>query len=142
MLGAVGVNLGTRFLASPEAPIADEWKKAITTAQSEYANKAEVLNDILPLPGTAGYGTVLRSLPTSFLSEWSSKREEAQQECDRLREQIMLKTREGRRHEMLLTAGQTAGGIKEVLPVTEIIRQLVAEAEAALSNVPASMRRA
>jgi NAD(P)H-dependent flavin oxidoreductase YrpB (nitropropane dioxygenase family) len=38
------------------------------------------------------------------------------------------------RHETLLTAGQTAGGIREILPVGKIIRQLVAEAEAALAQ--------
>jgi nitronate monooxygenase/enoyl-[acyl-carrier protein] reductase II len=134
MLGAVGVNLGTRFLASREAPIADEWKKAITAAESEDATKAEVLNDILPVPGTAGYGTVLRSLPTSFLREWSGKREEAKREGDRLREQIRVKAQEGHRHELLLTAGQTAGGIKEILPASQLIRQLMAEAESALSR--------
>jgi hypothetical protein len=37
---------------------------------------------------------------------------------------------------MLLTAGQTAGGIKEILPVAEIIRQLSEEAEALLSAAP------
>src|SRR5260221_4222994 len=37
MLGAVGVNLGTRFLASKEAPIEDEWKAAIAAAHSEDA---------------------------------------------------------------------------------------------------------
>ena len=62
MLGAVGVNLGTRFLASKEAPISEEWKQAIVGARSEDAVKADVLNDITPLPGTAGFGTVLRSL--------------------------------------------------------------------------------
>jgi hypothetical protein len=35
----------------------------------------------------------------------------------------------------LLTAGQTAGGIREILPVAEIMRRLVAETEAALSRV-------
>ena len=54
MLGAVGVNLGTRFLASEEAPIANEWKQAITGAQSEDAVKADFFNDIQPLPGTGG----------------------------------------------------------------------------------------
>ena len=34
MLGAVGVNLGTRFLASREAPVSDIWKAAILGAQS------------------------------------------------------------------------------------------------------------
>src|SRR6516164_5416941 len=52
ILGAVGVNLGTRFLASEEAPIENEWKQAIVTARSEDAVKIDVLNDIRPLPGT------------------------------------------------------------------------------------------
>ena len=92
MLGAAGVNLGTRFIASKEAPIADEWKQAIAGAKSEDVIKADVLNDISPLPGTAGFGTVLRSLHTPFLDEWSAKREEARRERDRLRAQIISTT--------------------------------------------------
>jgi enoyl-[acyl-carrier protein] reductase II len=134
MLGAVGVNMGTRFLASTEAPIEEAWKVAIAAAQSEDAVKVEVLNDIQPLPGTAGYGTVLRSLRTPFVDEWGKKREEARQEGERLWTEIQARGRSGRRHEMLLTAGQTSGGIKEILPVAEIIRQLIAEAEASLSR--------
>jgi nitronate monooxygenase/enoyl-[acyl-carrier protein] reductase II len=114
MLGAVGVNLGTRFLASIESPIPHEWRQAIIAANSEDTMKAEVLNDISPLPGTAGYNTVLRSLHT------------------RLRSQLVSTHQAGRQHETLLTAGQTAGGIKEILPVAEIMRRLIAEAEAAL----------
>lgn len=93
-----------------------------------------MLNDIAPLPGTAGFKTVLRSLPTAFLDEWSAKRAEAQQEQTRLRQHIVATHRAGRQHETLLTAGQTVGGIKEVLPVAGIMRQLVAEAEAALAS--------
>jgi enoyl-[acyl-carrier protein] reductase II len=136
MLGAVGVNMGTRFIVSTEAPIEEAWKVAIAAAQSEDAVKVEVLNDIQPLPGTAGYGTVLRSLRTPFLDEWGQKREEARQDRERLWTEIQARTRSGRRHEMLLTAGQTSGGIKQILPVAEIIRQLIAEAEASLSRGP------
>ena len=136
MLGAAGVNLGTRFIASTEAPAPNEWKEAITAAQSEDAIKVEVLNDISPLPGTAGFGTVLRSLHTAFLDEWSAKREEARRERDRLRGQIVSTTRAGRQHECLLTAGQTVGGINEILSVGEIMRKLMAEAEAALARAP------
>src|SRR6266403_869385 len=136
MLGAVGVNMGTRFLASKEAPIEDAWKAAIASAQSEDAVKVEVLNDIQPLPGTAGYGTVLRSLRTPFMDEWGTKREEARRDGERLWTEIQARARVGRRHETLLTAGQTSGGIKEILPVAEIIRQLTAEAETALSRAP------
>jgi enoyl-[acyl-carrier protein] reductase II len=136
VLGAAGVNLGTRFLASEEAPIPEEWKKAIIAAESEDAMKADVLNDISPLPGTVGYHTVLRSLHTAFLDEWSAKREEARRERDRLRNHIVSTHQAGRQHETLLTAGQTAGGITEILPVAEIMRRLIAEAEAALSRTP------
>ncbi len=136
MLGAVGVNLGTRFLASQEAPIEDEWKHAILEARSEDTIKLDVLNDIRPLPGTAGYGTVLRSLRTPFMDEWSEKREEAHRDRDRLWAEMGLMAQAGRRHESLLTAGQTAGGIREVLPVAEIMRRLIAETEAALSRAP------
>src|SRR5215813_13280400 len=134
MLGAAGVNLGTRFIASTEAPAPKEWKQAITAAKSEDAIKVDVLNDISPIPGTKGFPTVPRSLPTAFLDEWSSKREEARRERDRLRGQIVSTTQAGRQHECVLWAGQTAGGIKDVLPVATIMRQLIEDAEAALSR--------
>jgi len=134
MLGAAGVNLGTRFIMSKEAPAPEEWKQAIIAAESENSIKIDVLNDISPIPGTKGFPTVPRSLPTAFLDEWSNKREEARRERDRLRAQIVSTTQAGRQHECVLWAGQTAGGIKEVLPVATIMRQLIEEAETALSQ--------
>lgn len=134
MLGAAGVNLGTRFIASVEAPAPIEWKQAIRDAKSEDTIKADVLNDISPLPGTAGFKTVLRSLPTGFLTEWSAKREQSRQRHEQLKALIVSTTQAGRQHECLLTAGQTAGGIKEILPVAEIMRRLVADAEAAIAS--------
>ena len=132
MLGAVGVNLGTRFITSTEAPAPEEWKQAITAAKSVDAIKVDVINDISPLPGTEGFHTVPRSLPTAFLDDWSGKREAARRDRDRLRGQIVATTQAGRQHECVLWAGQTAGGINEILSVGEIMRRLIAETEAAL----------
>ena len=136
MLGAVGVNIGTRFLASQEAPIDDDWKQAIVESDSEDAVKADVLNDIVPLPGTGGYGTVLRSLRTPFLEEWSGKRDEASRDGARLWAEMGARSRAGQRRAIMVIAGQTAGGVREILPVAEIMRRLVAEAEAALARAP------
>jgi nitronate monooxygenase/enoyl-[acyl-carrier protein] reductase II len=136
MLGAVGVNIGTRFLASHEAPIDNDWKQAIADAHSEDSVKVDVINDIIPMPGTAGYGTVPRSLRTSFLDEWGAKRDEARRSGDRLWSEIAERVRQGRRRETLMWAGQTAGGVRSILPVAEIMRQLIAETEAALSQAP------
>ena len=132
MLGAAGVNLGTRFIASRESPAPEEWKRAIIAAKSEDIMKAEVLNDIVPLPGTAGFGTVLRSIHTEFLDRWSANREEARRERKRLMAEIISTTQAGRPHATLLTAGQTAGGITDIPAVAELMRRLVAEANAAL----------
>jgi enoyl-[acyl-carrier protein] reductase II len=108
MLGAVGVNMGTRFLASKEAPIDDHWNQAIIEAHSEDSVKAEVLNDIIPMPGTVGYGTVGRTLHTPFFDEWSAKRDEARQNGERLWTEIVDRLRRGQRRETLVWAGQTA----------------------------------
>jgi NAD(P)H-dependent flavin oxidoreductase YrpB (nitropropane dioxygenase family) len=132
--GAVGVNLGTRFIASKEAPGSEEWNRASIHANSDDSIKIEVLNDISPVPGAVGFGTVLRSLPTPFLDEWSGKRKAARRDRDRLRREILATHQAGRPHEPLLTAGQTTGAMKEILPVAEIMQRLVAETEAALSR--------
>src|SRR5215471_4393098 len=136
ILGAVGVNMGTRFLASKEAPIDDDWKQAIIEARSEDAVKAEVINDIIPVPGTVGYGTVGRTLRTPFLDEWGTKRDEARRNGERLWAEIVERLRRGQRRETLVWAGQTAGGVQEILTVADIMRQLVHETEAALARVP------
>ena len=44
------------------------------------------------------------------------KREEARRERERLWADIAARAQAGRRHETLLIAGQTAGGIKDILP--------------------------
>lgn len=45
LLGASGTNIGTRFLASDEADISDEWKQEIVAARAEDAVKAEFASD-------------------------------------------------------------------------------------------------
>jgi NAD(P)H-dependent flavin oxidoreductase YrpB (nitropropane dioxygenase family) len=75
-------------------------------------------------------------LHTDFLDEWSAKRDEARRERDRLRNQIVSTTQAGRPDATLLTAGQTAGGIQDILPVAEIMRRLVSETETALRRAP------
>ena len=134
MMGAAGVNLGTRFIATQESPAPQRWKQAIVEAKSEDAIKVDVLNDISPLPGTAGFRTVLRSLHTEFIDEWSAKRDEARRERERLKNEIVSTTQAGRPDATLLTAGQTAGGVKDIPTVAEIMRRLVVETETALNK--------
>jgi enoyl-[acyl-carrier protein] reductase II len=137
MLGAAGVNLGTRFLVSQEAPIDEEHKKAILGAASEDAVKFEELNAIRPLPGAAGYGTVVRSLRTSFIDQWRGKFEEAQHERGRLDEEMQALAQKSGRNRAMVVSGQSAGGISEILSVREILSELVSDAEKAILEAAA-----
>lgn len=131
VLGAAGVNIGTRFLASVEAPVDDGYREAITRAASEDTTKVETLNDIFPT-GRQGYGTVLRSIKTPLLEEWEADPERVRREAEQIRSRMMQAGQAGKIHEIMPTAGQTAGGIHEVLPAGEIVRRIVQEAEESL----------
>lgn len=134
MLGAAGVNMGTRFIASVEAPVEQEWKDAILRGRSEDVVKLDVYNDIKPLPGTGGYGTVLSSLRTPFMDDWGARRAEARAQREYLLDDIVTRARAGRRHEVMLPSGQTAGGIAEILPVAVIMGRLMSEMQTALAS--------
>jgi nitronate monooxygenase/enoyl-[acyl-carrier protein] reductase II len=133
VLGAQGINIGTRFLASTEAPISDGWKQAILAADSEEAIKVEVWNDFLAsLSGE--YGTVPRALSSPFIEAWLHRRDDAKREAERIRGEVMAAVGQGRLGELMPFAGQTAGMIREIFPAAEIVRRIVAEAEEALQR--------
>ena len=136
VLGAVGVNVGTRFLASRESTISDDYKQAILRAASEDAVKFDVLNDLLPSPGTKGYGTVLRSVRTPFIDEFEAQPELAPRDHKRFLGILRASIQAGNVHEVMPTAGQTAGGIRDVLSAAEIVQRMVSEAETALAGAP------
>ncbi|MBI5283824.1 MAG: nitronate monooxygenase [Chloroflexi bacterium] len=129
MFGAQGVNIGTRFLATIEAPIPDGHKQKIVDAASQDAIKADVWNDINPLPGNAGYFTVARALRTPFLDEWQAKRGEVDRERERIQDELMQAGQNGRFHEFMPFAGQSAGAIPSIRSAADIVRDIVAQAE-------------
>ncbi len=132
-LGAQGVNMGTRFLASEEAPIGEEWKYAILKAEAEDAIKAEIWASIIP-PRDPEYPVSPRVLSSPFISQWEGQPEAARREAKRLQEEIGNSIAEGRFGELFPFTGQTAGLIHEILPAGEIVRNVVDQAEAALKR--------
>jgi nitronate monooxygenase/enoyl-[acyl-carrier protein] reductase II len=133
-LGAVGINVGTRFLASEEAGIPDEWKRRIVAARSEDTVKVEFAPEVFPPAGPGGYDTRPRVLETPFVEEWNRRRDEIGDHAARVSEEMVAAVREDRGHEYVPFTGETTGLISEVLPAGEIVRRFVAEAEASLSS--------
>jgi enoyl-[acyl-carrier protein] reductase II len=135
-LGAAGANVGTRFLASTEASVHDDWKQRILEVESEETVRFETWSSIMP-PGD-GYDVVPRVIRTEFVREWERRPAEAGEQAERLRTEIMSSLREGRVHELTPFTGQTSGLIREVLPAGEIVGRLMREAEEALDRASAA----
>jgi enoyl-[acyl-carrier protein] reductase II len=132
-LGAAGVNIGSRFLASTESPVGERWKKALITHPSEDWIQAGFVNAMNPNPGTLGYRTRLRLLRTEFVDRWEARIEEVETDPAPVLAELSEAVAAGDRESLLVVGGQSAGLIRSVEPAGAIVRALVAETRAALA---------
>jgi enoyl-[acyl-carrier protein] reductase II len=131
-LGAQGVSMGTRFLASTEMRIADEWKRRIVEADALDAVKVANSERVLPPYNRDGARVEPRALQTPLIAQLRDHPEwlDPASAGPRLRDAVLA----GRGDEYLPFAGQSVGLIDDVLPAAEIVRRVVAEAESVLSR--------
>ena len=126
-LGALGVQMGTRFVCSTECIAHAAYKQRIVEADDVATM---VTRHTLRLP--------LRTLRNK-LSEQFAELEKAGVPKDALelfdRDRMYLGLIAGDLEEGSLLAGQIAGLIDDVRPVREIIERIVAQAEAAIRDV-------
>jgi enoyl-[acyl-carrier protein] reductase II len=133
-LGAQGVSMGTRFLASTELGIADEWKQRVVESDALDAVKVTNSERVLPPYSRPGSRVEPRALSTPLIEQLRRDPDAVDSAAtgSRIRASVLA----GRGDEFLPFAGQSAGLIDEVLPAAEIVRRVLAEAAAALESVP------
>lgn len=134
MLGAEGVLLGTRFLATPEAPLPDSYKQAICRSDGHDTLLTE-LPDVIA--GQVWPGAFARVLRTPFIQEWMGREGEVRQRRGELLQRIQRAREQADVDNGSLLIGQDAGLIDRVEPAGEIVRRMVHEAEAILRRRPA-----
>ncbi|MFF3322359.1 NAD(P)H-dependent flavin oxidoreductase [Streptomyces sp. NPDC002889] len=132
MLGAQGVSMGTRFLASAEMNVSDAWKQRIVAADAVDAVKAANSDRILPPYTRPGSYGVPRTLRTPLVDTLRERPEDI--DPDEVVPHLMEAVRKGRGDEYLPFTGQSAALVHEILPAGEIIRAVVREAEMLLTG--------
>ncbi len=143
MMGAAGCQLGTRFVMSEECTAHPKFKQAFKNARARQAVATPQYDSKLPVVavralknrGHEEFGKLQLQL-LRRLESGDITREEAQFEVERfwvgaLRNAVV----DGNVNYGSLMAGQSVGLMKDILPMSKIIQQLVSEAEAELQTV-------
>jgi len=137
-LGAEGILLGTRFLASVESPLHPNFKQAIVDSDGHDT----VLTEIPDICQAKVWpGAMSRATRNTFIERWSGREWALRQN----QVEALAQMREGRQsgdiEEASLSMGQDAGLIHEVLPAGEVVQRIAEEAEEILlTRLPGLLR--
>ncbi len=130
-LGADGVLLGTRFLATEESPLHQNFKQAIVDADGHDTLLSEI-PDIAA--GRVWPGAMSRSRRNRFIERWAGREWALRQRQAEALASVQAARKRGDIDEAPLSMGQDAGLIHDIPKAGEIVTRMVAEAEQILSQ--------
>lgn len=135
-LGAVGVWMGTRFIASEEAHAANLYKQTIIGAGDTDTTRTRCYS-----------GKPMRCRTNEYIKDWESRPEDIQpfpQQAIHSNKTGVIGGIGGITDEAKLdpdtscfAMGQSAGGVKDVLPVKDIVERIIKEADDSISRITA-----
>ena len=139
-LGAQGVMIGTRFLASAEMSIDPQWKNRILA--SDATDVVKVRNSELVMPPftlelPSSEPPAPRALRTPLVDRLEA--DPASVDPAEIGPRLVAEVRANRGHDLVPFTGQSAGLVHDVAPAAEIVSRLMAEAKAALTAATASL---
>src|SRR6184192_96176 len=127
-LGAQGAVIGTRFIATPEATAARQYREALVRAEQDETIRTRAYS-----------GKPLRALKNPYIAELESDPAKMRP----FPEQLMISSQrnvmaywnpEADPERTCFPAGQGVGAFREIKPAGEVLREIVAQAEAVLGS--------
>ena len=137
-LGAEGVLLGTRFMATPEAPIHANYKQVIIKSDGHDT----VLTEIPDLASQRVWpGAMSRAQRNKFIERWSGREWALRQNATEIGKQVAAARAAGDVDNASLSFGQDAGLIDSIKSVREVVDEIITEAEGVMKvRLPALLR--
>src|SRR6267143_1258695 len=129
VLGGDGVLLGTRFLATDEAPFPDGYKRAIVESDGHNTLVSEIPDVVAGQVWPGAYARVLRN---EFIEEWIGREGELRRHLAQVRQSVQTARAAGDAKRGTLLMGEDAGLIDSIEPAGPLVKRLAAEAEAIL----------
>ena len=128
-LGAAGVLVGTRFLATTESPLHEAFKKLIVDSDGTDTIVTDIADILL---GVEWPGALERVARNRLVERWLGRTNELRRRRDDVLPAMRQARRSGDPDEAILYWGQTAALIDEVVPAGQVIARMVSEAETIL----------
>jgi NAD(P)H-dependent flavin oxidoreductase YrpB (nitropropane dioxygenase family) len=133
-LGAHGIVLGTRFLATEEAPLPAAYKQGIVASSGDDTVVTTLADS---LSGRDWPGARARVRRTRFIEQWLGREPELRRHRDAAFAELDA-MEESNADDGLMWIGQSSGLIDSILPAAEVVKQIVDEAEEILRMLPRS----
>ena len=130
-LGADGVLLGTRFLATHESPLHPNFKQAIVDSDG-HDTVLTTVPDVIS--GSVWPGALSRTQWNAVLAEWSGRENELRRNRQTIAQNVATARAAGDPVHTPLLFGQDAGLIDQVLPVREVIESMITEARLVINE--------
>jgi enoyl-[acyl-carrier protein] reductase II len=134
-LGAQGAVIGTRFIATPEATAARQYREALVRAEQDETIRTRTYS-----------GKPMRALKNPYILEHESDPSKMRPFPEQLmisgqRDVIAYWNPEADPARTCFPAGQGVGSFREIRPAAEVLREIVAQADAVLGRAPFSNGR-
>lgn len=129
-LGAAGVLMGTRFIATPEAPVAERWKLAIVAATGGDTVTSTFYD---AMRGERWPGATVRTVRNRWTDEWSGRETEWAAVAPGLRSEFLRSFGEGE----FPMAGEGCGLIHDIVPAGELVERIWRETLALIASAGA-----
>jgi NAD(P)H-dependent flavin oxidoreductase YrpB (nitropropane dioxygenase family) len=130
-LGADGILLGTRFLATEESPLHPNFKRAIVDSDGHDTQLSEI-PDIAA--GQVWPGAMTRSRRNNFIERWAGREWALRQNRAEAHAKLQAARQAGDVDEGPLSMGQDAGLIHDIPKAGDIVRRIAQEAEEILAR--------
>jgi NAD(P)H-dependent flavin oxidoreductase YrpB (nitropropane dioxygenase family) len=130
-LGADGILLGTRFLATVESPLHPNFKQAIVDSDGHDTQLSEI-PDIAA--GQVWPGAMTRSRRNRFIERWAGREWALRRDRTEAIEKLAAARKSGDVDEGPLSMGQDAGLIRDIPPAGELVTRIAREAEEILTQ--------
>jgi NAD(P)H-dependent flavin oxidoreductase YrpB (nitropropane dioxygenase family) len=130
-LGAEGVLLGTRFLATHESPLHANFKQAIVDSDGHDT----VLTEIPDLASQRVWpGAMSRAQRNKFIERWAGREWAVRQNAAEIGKELAKARAAGDIANASLSFGQDAGLIDSIKSVKEVIEEIISDAEEIISG--------